>query len=153
MKVIASNKRARFDYDIAEKLIAGIVLSGPETKSAKAGHISLKGSFVSTAGGEAYLTGAHITPYAQAGPHVPHEPERSRKLLIHRRQLDQIVAAKQAGLSVVPLAAGVERGFVKVEVGIGRSKKRYDKRQTIKSRDTTRELSRAVKNRTGHKKS
>lgn len=145
MKILAKNRRANFDYDIAERLIAGVVLTGPETKSAKAGHLSLKGSFVAIKDGQAFLTNAQITPYAQAGPHVPQEPLRSRKLLLHAKELTQLAAAKQAGLSIVPLAAGVERGYVKVELGIGRGQKTRDKRHRIKERQTARELDRAVK--------
>jgi SsrA-binding protein len=149
MKIVASNRRARFDYDISERLVAGLVLTGSETKSTKAGHISLKGSFVTLAGGEAYLSNAQITPYSQTGPHIEQEPTRRRKLLLHRRELAKLTSAKQAGLSLVPLAAGLERGFVKLELGIGHGKKRYDKRQTIKRRQTERELGRALKNRKG----
>ncbi len=147
MKILAKNRRATFDYDITERLVAGVVLSGPETKSAKAGHLSLKGSFVAIKEGEAYLTNAQITPYAQAGPHIPQDPLRSRKLLLHKQELTKLAAAKQAGLSIVALAAGLERGYVKLELGIGRGQKRYDKRQTIKERQTTRELGRAIKQR------
>lgn len=147
MKILARNRRATFDYDIAERLIAGVVLSGPETKSAKAGHISLKGSFVVIKDGEAYLNNSQITPYAQAGPYLPQEPMRNRKLLLHARELKKLTAAKTAGFSIVALAAGLERGYVKLELGVGRGKKRYDKRQTIKSRQTQRELGRAIKAR------
>ncbi|HSX15157.1 MAG TPA: SsrA-binding protein SmpB [Candidatus Saccharimonadales bacterium] len=147
MKILALNKRARFDYDISEKLIAGLVLTGPETKSAKAGHLSLKGSFVAIKAGEAYLTNASINPYPQTATHIAQEPLRSRKLLLHQKELDKLVASKQAGLSIVPLAAGVERGYVKLEIAIGRGKKLYDKRQSIKKRDSSRELDRTLKQR------
>jgi len=147
MKILALNRRAKFDYEITERLIAGVVLTGPETKSAKAGHLSLKGSFVQIKDGEAYLTNAQITPYAQAGPYLPQEPLRNRKLLLHQKELDKFIAVKQAGFSIVAMAAGLERGYVKIEVGIGHGKKRYDKRQTIKARETNRELGRALKNR------
>lgn len=147
MKILAKNKRARYDYDIAEKMIAGVVLTGPETKSAKAGHISLKGSFVAIKDGEAYLTNAQINPYPQAGPYLPQEPLRSRKLLLHRHELDKLVAAKQAGYAITAMAVGVERGLVKLELGIGRGQKRHDKRAVIKQRETIRELDRTIKNR------
>lgn len=147
MKILALNRRAKFDYDITESLIAGVVLTGPETKSAKAGHLSLKGSFVQIKDGEAYLTNAQITPYAQAGPYIPQEPTRNRKLLVHQKELTKMIDAKTAGLSIVAMAAGVERGYVKIEVGIGRGKKHFDKRQTIKSRESSRELNRVLKNR------
>jgi len=145
MKILAKNRRSTFDYDITERLVAGVVLTGPETKSAKAGHLSLKGSFVAMKDGEAYLTNAQITPYAQAGTRVSQEPLRSRKLLLHQKELGKLVAAKQAGFSIVPTVAGLERGYVKIELGIGRGKKIRDKRQAIKARQTARELNRAVK--------
>ena len=147
MKILARNRRANFDYDITDTLIAGVVLTGPETKSAKAGHLSLKGSFVALKTGEAYLTNAQITPYSYSGPHITQEPLRSRKLLLHARELAKLTAAKQAGFSIVPLAAGLERGYVKLELGVGRGKKRYDKRETIKTRETNRELGRVIKQR------
>ncbi len=145
MKLLAKNKRATYDYEITERLVAGLALSGPEVKSVKAGNVSLKGSFIALRDGEAYVTNAHINPY----PHAPLEhqtdPTRNRKLLLHRRQLEQLIAHKQSGLSVVPTALLLERNLVKLEIGIGRGKKRYDKRQSIKSRDVERELSRTIK--------
>jgi SsrA-binding protein len=142
MKVLAKNKRASFDYDISDKLVAGLVLEGPEVKSIKAGHASLKGAFIALRGGEAYLTNAHVTPYANA--HKAIDPARSRKLLLHRRQLDAM-AGKTGGLVPVPMALLLDKNLVKLEVGLGRGKKRYDKRQAIKKRDTERELSRKLK--------
>jgi SsrA-binding protein len=142
MKVLAKNKRASFDYDISDKLVAGLVLEGPEVKSIKAGHASLKGAFIALRGGEAYLTNAHVTPYANA--HKVIDPARSRKLLLHRRQLDAM-AGKTGGLVPVPMALLLDKNLVKLEVGLGRGKKRYDKRQAIKKRDTERELSRKLK--------
>ncbi len=146
MRIIAKNKRARFDYVIKEVYSAGIVLSGHEVKSVKAGHISLKGSFVSVKNSEAYLTNAHITLYSNAANIKGYDPVRSRKLLLHRKELDQIFSSsKTQGLSVVPLAIGVERGLVKVELGVGRGKKRHDKRETIKKRDMLRDADREIK--------
>jgi SsrA-binding protein len=144
MKVLAKNKRATYDYELTERLVAGLVLGGDEVKSIKAGHASLKGSFIALRGGEAYLTNAHITPYQHAAHPDQLDPTRARKLLLHRRQLAQLVAHKQSGLSVIPTALMVERSLVKLEIGIGRGKKRYDKRQTIKARDTARELARGL---------
>ncbi|HSX01699.1 MAG TPA: SsrA-binding protein SmpB [Candidatus Saccharimonadia bacterium] len=145
MKLLAKNKRATYDYELTERLVAGLALSGDEVKSIKAGHASLKGSFIALRGGEAYLTNAHVTPYAHANDKTALEPTRGRKLLLHRRQLDELVAHKQAGLSVVPTALLQDRQLVKLEIGIGRGKKRYDKRQTIKQRDTARDLARGAK--------
>ena len=145
MKLLAKNRRATFDYDISERLIAGISLLGSEVKSIKAGHASLKGAFISLHQGEAYLTGSHITPYAQAMSKQQLDPTRNRKLLLHRRQLNTLIGQKQSGLSVVPTAFLQEGRLVKLEIGIGRGKKRYDKRQDIKRRDTARELARDLR--------
>ena len=145
MKLLAKNRRATYDYDIAERLVAGIALNGSETKSIKSGSASLKGSFVILQEGEAYLVNAHVTPYAHAANKTELEPTRRRKLLLHRRQLEHLISQKQAGLSVVPTALMQERRLVKLEIGIGRGRKRYDKREQIKRRDTAREVARSLK--------
>lgn len=145
MKLLAKNRRATFDYEITEHLVAGVSLTGAEVKSIKSGFASLKGSFVSIHENEAYLTNAHVTPYAHAAHKENLDPTRSRKLLLHRKQLDDLIVHKQAGLSIVPTALLLERRLVKLEIGIGRGKKRYDKRETIKRRDTNRELARQLK--------
>lgn len=143
MKLLAKNRRATFDYDLTERLVAGLVLTGSETKSIKSGSASLKGAFVILRDGEAYLMNSHVTPWSN-GP-AGLDPTRMRKLLLHRRQLDQLVAAKQSGLSVVPTALLQDRRLVKLEIGIGRGRKRYDKRQVIRSRDTARDVARTLK--------
>ncbi len=145
MSVLAKNRRATFDYEITEHLVAGLVLSGAEVKSLKAGHGSLKGSFISLRDNEAFLTNAHITPYARASNKGDIDPTRNRKLLLHRRQIDQLIGSKQSGLSVVPTALLLAGKLIKIEIGIGRGKKRYDKREAIKQRDTNRELARQLK--------
>jgi len=144
MKLLAKNKRATFDYQLDERVVAGLALTGPEVKSIKAGHASLRGSFVSLRSGEAYLTNAHVTPYSLAAV-KEYDPLRNRKLLLHRRQLDELIKQKQAGLSVIPTALLLEHNFIKLEVGIGKGKKRYDKRETIKRRDVNRELARTAR--------
>jgi SsrA-binding protein len=145
MKILASNKRGRYDYAITSTLLAGISLLGPEVKSMKAGQTSLKGSFVNLVDGEAFLVGAHVSPYPPAQQDSQPEPTRPRKLLLHRRELDRLMAERQAGFSIIPLAVGLERNHIKVELGIGRGKKRYDKRQSIKSREVDREIKRRFK--------
>lgn len=146
MKIVAKNKRARYDYDIKQVIVAGIALAGHEVKSVKSGHISLKGSFISFTAGEAYLVNAHITLYSNAANVKGYDPTRSRKLLMHRKQIDELLGeAKAKGLSVVPLAAGVERGLVKIELGVGRGKKHYDKREATKRRDMLRDADREIK--------
>ena len=142
MKVLARNRRATFDYAIEDKLMAGLVLTGAEVKSIKAGHVSLKGSFIILRQGEAWLTNVHVTPYAQA--HETQDPTRPRKLLLHRRQLEQL-SAKTGGLIPVPMALLLDKNLIKLEVGLGRGKKRYDKRAAIKKRDVERELGRKLK--------
>jgi SsrA-binding protein len=142
MKLLAKNRRATYDYDLTERLVAGVVLSGGEVKSAKSGFASLKGSFVALRGDEAFLQNAHITPYRHAVDKDQQDPLRNRKLLLHRRQIDQLVAAKQSGLSVVPTALLLDRNLVKLELGVGRGRKRYDKREVIKARETGREIAR-----------
>jgi SsrA-binding protein len=145
MKVLARNRRATFDYEISERLIAGLALSGDEVKSIKAGSASLKGSFIALRNSEAFLSSAHVTPYAKSALKEQFEPTRDRKLLLHRRELDQLIGAKQSGLSVVPTALLQSGRLVKIELGIGRGKKHYDKRQTIKEREVKRELARKLR--------
>jgi SsrA-binding protein len=123
-------------------------LAGHEVKSVKSGHISLKGSFISVRASEAWLTNAHITRYQCAANLASYDPVRSRKLLLHRKQIDELIGAvKTQGLSVVPLSVGIERGLVKVELGIGRGKKHFDKREATKRRDMLRDADREIKPR------
>lgn len=143
MKLLAKNKRATYDYEITDKLVAGLVLSGSEVKSAKGGHASLKGSFIQIHNGEAFLTNAHISPYNQAGNQSSLDPARTRKLLLHRKQLDELAGHKNAGFQIVPLALLQDRALVKLEIGIGRGKKQYDKRAAIKKREAAIEARRA----------
>ncbi len=135
MKIIATNRRARHDYEIETTFQAGIALEGHEVKSIRAGHISLKGSFVHLRNGEAYLVNAHIRRYSQATHLVDHDPLRSRKLLLHAKELVEITEAKQAkGMSIIPLAVGLQRSLIKVEIGLGRGKKHYDKRELARKK-------------------
>lgn len=145
MKLLARNRRATYDYQITDKLVAGLVLSGAEVKSAKLGQISLKGSFIAIKDGEAWLTNAHFTPYNAAGNQSKLDPDRSRKLLVHRKQLTELISRKQSGLQIVPLALHEERGLVKLEIGLGQGKKKYDKREAIKRRTQEREAARDIK--------
>lgn len=147
MKLLAKNRRATFDYEVTDKLVAGIVLSGAEVKSAKLGHVSLKGSYITVKDNEAWLNNAHFTPYNQAGNRAGLDPTRTRKLLLHRKQIDQLMGNKQGGLQLIPLALLEERRLVKVEVGVGKGKKRYDKRETMKRRTQEREANRQIAGR------
>lgn len=138
MKVLAKNRRANYDYAITDKLLAGLVLAGHEVKSAKLGQVSLKGSFINIREGEAWLTGAHFTPYNHTGNKSALDPTRTRKLLLHKAQLNTLIGHKQSGMQIIPLALLEERRLVKLEIGIGKGKKHYDKRESIKKRDMER---------------
>lgn len=144
MKLLAKNRRATFDYEITERLVAGLVLSGAEVKSIKNGHASLKGSFVTLREDEAWINNAHVTPYQPSGQTTAPEPTRLRKLLLHRKQINHLILEKRSGLSVVPTALLLQGNLIKLEIGIGRGKKRYDKRETLKQRDMARESARRI---------
>ena len=130
---LTENKKAFFDYEILEKLEAGLVLTGPEVKSAKAGHMNLKGSYVTFHGGDALLTNAHISAYQPAGKNPDYDPTRSRRLLLKKKEIDYLRSKSQEkGLTIVPLKVYTKNRFVKVEVGVARGKKQFDKRESIK---------------------
>ncbi|MDQ5943503.1 MAG: SsrA-binding protein [Patescibacteria group bacterium] len=146
MKVVATNKRAKYDYEISERIVAGIVLSGQEVKSIKLGNVSLKGSYVSLQNNEAYLKNAHVNQYKMATNLEGYNPTQDRKLLLHKKELVGLVnAIKSEGKIVVPARIGIHKGLIKVEIAIGKSKKRYDKRETIKKRDMLRDVGLEVK--------
>lgn len=138
---LAVNRRARYDYDILETIEAGIELLGHEVKSAKAGHCSLRGSFVHLRGGEAWLTNATIAPYPKASGIGMGDPTRPRRLLIHRRDLRRLVGKHSAErCTIIPTALTVRRGLVKVEIALARGRRQYEKREVIKRRDIERQL-------------
>jgi SsrA-binding protein len=146
MPTLVTNKRARFDYDILATLEAGLVLQGQEVKSVKAGSVSLKGAFVTMRNNEAWLTNAHISKYPQAGPLPDYDPTRNRKILLNRRELKSLIGKrKEAGLTLLPLSLYTKRNRIKVSIGIGRGKKKYEKRETIKKRDIDREIRQRMK--------
>jgi SsrA-binding protein len=147
-RVVAQNRRARHDYDILEKYEAGIALVGSEVKSLRAGKCHLKDSFARIEGGEAWLLGVHIPPYAFATGFGGHDPERPRKLLLHRREIDTLRArSQQESLTIVPLAVYFDKGKAKVEVALARGRRNYDKRRALAERDTKREAERALRGR------
>jgi len=147
-EALATNDRARYDYELLEKLEAGLVLTGQEVKSAKTGHLKLKGAHVAFTRGEAMLVGAHIARYPKAGPLPDYDPERSRKLLLHKRQLDRLRGKREEeGLTVVPIRAYMVGGRVKIEIAVARGKKEYEKRESIKKRDIDRQVRSALKMR------
>jgi SsrA-binding protein len=142
-KVIASNRRARHDYTILDTYEAGVVLVGTEVKSLRLGRASLVDAFATVDDGEVYLRGLHIPEYDR-GTWTNHEPRRTRKLLLHRSEILRLIGkTKESGLSLVPLAMYFKDGKVKVELGLGKGRKAYDKRQAIAKRDADREISRA----------
>jgi SsrA-binding protein len=142
---IAVNRRARHDYDILNRVEAGIVLTGSEVKSAREHRVQLQGSYVRIRDGEAWLVDAHIAPYGNAG-YAQHEARRDRKLLLHRREIARLAeAASQQGLTLIPLAMYFKDGRAKVEVGIARGRKRYDKRQAIAVRESAIAAARAIR--------
>lgn len=137
---LATNDRARYDYELLERLEAGLALTGQEVKSAKTGHMKLKGAHVAFTRGEAMLVGAHIARYPKAGPLPDYDPERSRKLLLHRREIERLRGKREEdGLTIIPLRAYMKAGRIKIEVAVARGKKQYEKREAIKKRDIDRE--------------
>ncbi len=146
-QTVAVNRRARYEYAIEETLEAGIVLTGTEIKSIRAGRANLAEAYARVEHGEAWLIGAHIAPYEQ-GNRNNHEPTRVRKLLLHRDQIAELAGKSQAkGLTLVPLKLYIRDGMAKLELGVARGKKTHDKRRTIAERDVRRELERTVKER------
>lgn len=138
--IISDNRKAKFDYEILETYEAGLSLVGSEVKSLRAKNVQLKDSYISFIGDEAFLQNAHIAPYT-ASSYNNHEPERRRKLLLHRQELEKIYGAlREKGLSCVPLKIYFKDGRVKLEIALVRGKKAHDKRESIKKRDATREL-------------
>ena len=141
--IIARNKRATFDYDIEGRVMAGVVLEGHEVKSVRLGNVSLKNSFASIKDGELWLNNVHIGNYAKSDL-KDYEPTRSRKLLVHKNELSQFMAAKQNGNTIVVMAIGTVKSFIKVELGIGRGKKKHDKRSTMKKRSHERDIAKKI---------
>jgi SsrA-binding protein len=144
-KTVALNRRARYDYAVEQTLEAGIVLTGTEIKSIRAGRVNLGDAYARIEHGEAMLVGAHIAAYEQ-GNRYNHEPLRTRKLLLHRDQIAELAGLSQAkGLTIVPLRLYLRNGLAKLELGVARGKKTHDKRRTIAERDVRRELQRETK--------
>jgi SsrA-binding protein len=145
VKVVASNRRARHDYDVLETLEAGIALVGTEVKSLRAGQVQLKDAYAKVEGGELWLLNAHVAPYSQADGFGGHDPERPRKLLVHREEVKELAEqSQQQALAIVPLSLYFKDGRVKVELALARGRRRYDKRNAIAERDAQREAERAV---------
>ena len=146
-KFIAQNKKARHDYHLEDVLEAGLVLTGTEVKSLRAGRASLVDSYAHVKNGEVWLENAHIPEYDQ-GSWTNHEPRRSRKLLLHREQISKLVGkTKESGLTLVPLSLYFKDGKAKVELALARGKRSYEKRHDLAARDAAREVDRALRRR------
>lgn len=147
VKVIARNRRARHDYHIEDTFEAGLVLTGTEVKSLRAGRASLAEAFAQVSGGELWLHGLHIPEYAQ-GTWTNHEPRRTRKLLLHRKEIDRLASqVAERGFTIVPLSLYFSGGRAKVELALARGKRTYDKRHDLARRDAAREVDRALRRR------
>jgi len=146
-KLIADNRRARRDYELLERVEAGLVLTGTEVKSARAGKVQLGQAYADIRGGEAWLVGASIAEYAEGGQ-FGHQPDRERKLLLHRGEIDSLYGkVREKGLTLVPTRMYFKDGRVKVELALARGRERADKRRVIAERDAQRQIERAVKRR------
>jgi SsrA-binding protein len=148
MKIICTNRKARRDYEILETMEAGLVLVGTEVKSLRDGQAQLKDSFAAIDDGELYLYNAHINPY-RMGNRFNHEPTRTRKLLMHEREIGRMIGKiQEKGLTLIPLRLYFnDSGRVKVELGLARGKRSFDKRREIAERDAKREIRRAIKDK------
>jgi len=144
-RTVARNRRAGFDYEILERFEAGLVLTGTEIKSLRSGKGSIQEAYVRPRNGELWLVGANIALY-EAGSRFNHEPTRDRKLLLHRKQVRRLTdAAEQKGLTIVPMRLYLSRGLAKLEIGLGRGKRQYEKRQNIAEREAARQVQRALR--------
>jgi SsrA-binding protein len=147
-KVVASNRRARYDFDILDTLEAGVMLVGSEVKSLREGKVQLADAYARVINGEAWLHGVHIAPYSMAQGFGSHEPDRARKLLLHREEIDRLRARiDQDRLVLVPLALYFKEGRAKVEIALARGRRHADRRQAIAERDAKREADRAMASR------
>ncbi len=147
MSILAINKRAGFDYLLSDEYEAGLVLNGQEVKSVRAGQVSLKESFVTLKGNELYLTNAYITPYKQAGLKQINDPTRSRKLLLRKAEIRQLIGkVRTQGLTLVPLRLYTKKRLLKLAFAIGKGKKKIDKREATAKKETKRKIERALKN-------
>lgn len=146
-KTIADNRQARFQYEILETYEAGVELLGTEVKSIRAGRVNLKDGYAYIRDGEAWLSNVHISPHKSASEAFNHEPRRNRKLLLHRDEINKLIGkTEQKGLTVVPLKMYLQRGWIKVLLGLAKGKKLHDKRESLKRKQANREIERAMKN-------
>ena len=146
IKVITRNRKAQYDYHLERTYQAGIVLQGSEIKSIRANNINLRDGFVQERNGELWLMGVHITPYEQANLFGHHDPTRPRKLLLHKKEIAQIVdKSRERGYTIIPTMVFLQRGRAKIEIALAKGKKQYDKRDALAKRDSDREIRRVLK--------
>lgn len=146
-KVISQNKKAYHDYFIEETYEAGLVLQGTEIKAIRVGRVNLKDAFARVQNGEVWVHNMHISPYEQ-GNRFNHDPLRTRKLLLHRKEILKLIGyTKETGYTLVPLKIYLKNGFAKMELGLGKGKKQYDKRHDLKEKEAKREIARAFRDR------
>jgi SsrA-binding protein len=146
-KVVATNRKAGRDYYLEDHFEAGLALTGTEIKSIRAGGVNLSDGYVQARGGELWLVNVHIAPYDPSG-RAGHEPRRPRKLLLHRREINRLIArVQERGYTIVPVRMYLKEGRAKVEIALARGKRQYDKRQAIAKRDAQREVEHALKER------
>jgi len=146
MSTLAYNRRATYDYEILEKYEAGLALAGYEVKAIKTGHLSLQGAYVTIKDNQAYLLNATIPPYQPKNTPSDYDPQRTRKLLLHKSEIKSLIGkTKQKGLTLVPLRVYTKRGKIKLEFGLGRGKRKADKREKIIQREVKRKIDRALR--------
>jgi SsrA-binding protein len=149
---VAQNRRARHEYDILDTYECGISLTGAEVKSLRSGHISLQDAYARIDRGEAWLVGAHVAPYEYASGYGRFDPDRPRKLLLHRQQIDELAGTvAQKALTLVPLSVYFKDGRAKVEIALARGRRLYDKRRALAERDASREAARVIKEHQGRR--
>ncbi|MBU0598510.1 SsrA-binding protein SmpB [Patescibacteria group bacterium] len=149
MPKITANKKVLFDYQVIEKLEAGIVLTGAEVKAIKGGFINLKGSYVTIRGNELWLINCHISPYKMASSQGKYDPSHDRKLLLNKKEIASLIGTLKAqGLTVMPISVYTKGSLIKIEIGICRGRKKQDKRELIKRRESDRRIRRLLRNKT-----
>ena len=147
VKVVGTHRKARFDYHLEDRFEAGMILKGTEVKSLRDGKVQFKDAYATIKDGEAFLVGLHIAPYSHAGEHLNHDPERTRKLLLHKKEIDRLMGKiREKGLTLIPITVYFKNGRAKVEIALAKGKRHYDKRATTKERDAKREIDRAKRN-------
>jgi SsrA-binding protein len=146
IKIISDNRQARFRYEILDSYEAGVELKGTEVKSIRLGKVNLRDGYALVRNGEVWLFNVHVSPYEQASQYFNHDPLRTRKLLLHRQEIRKLIGkVEEKGLTLVPLKMYFKNGRVKVSIGLGKGKKIYDKRESLKQQQAKREVARAMK--------